>query len=932
MMDFYKKLFDIRAGEGVRASLMFAYIFLVIASLMIVKPVRNSLFLVEFGAEKLPYVFVLVALFAAVVGMSYYRLTSKVRLNYLIFYTLLISISCLLLFWFLLHSGYRSGSLLYAFYVWVAIFGVVTSAQFWLLANFVFNVREAKRLFGFIGAGAIAGGIFGGYLTNYLAPKLRTENLIFFCIVFLTMCAVLFWFIWKRTAHQRIRERRHKRQTTGQMENTGNPLKLILGSRHLSYMAGITGVGVVVATLVDYQFNAVASRVITDTDRLTAFFGFWLSTLNVISLGIQLFLTSRVLRYFGVAASLFFLPIGILLGAIAIIVNPGLGSAIIVKMSDGSFKHSINKAGIELLSLPVPTEIKARVKAFIDVFVDNIATGLAGALLILLTIVLGWSVSHISAAVIFLVVFWLYMIIREKEEYVNSIRRAIENRTIDLEQQSLNLEDASVLGSLVKALDGDNERQIMYALRLLEGVKNKALQSRLSRLAGHPSDEVKAQVLGMALQYEKLDLTARADALTMSDDQAVRIGAIRYMCERSDDRMTVLNSYRNHEDYRVRGSAMMCAATAWRENKQIRSSLDLGMMLDSVLEDIDNVEDEEEKKYIKMTAAGFIGAAGNPDLFHRLGVLLKDDSREVVQIAVKNTGQTQAHEFVPELLEALATSSVRKYARDALAEYGEDVINTLADRLSDPSADIIILKEIPRVLALIRSQASVDVLFGNLAHGELSVRYAVIKALNKLRVSFPSIKIDRSLIEERLHFEVRRYYRHSGILYAQRAVASDTSYGSRARQLLVNALVERLDNNLERIFRLLGLGYTPEDMYNVYLGVTSNKPRLRADSVEFLDNVLKPDLKRKIIPVVESTQAEGLTDIAGELFGFTLPTEEESVRLLMEGDDSWLKACTLFTVAAMRQRQYHDLVVQLIEDPNRLVSETSSYYLEQVDK
>jgi len=153
MRKIFHKLFDIREGEGLRAFLMFASIFLLIASLLIVKPVRNSLFLVKFGVEKLPYVFVLVALFSALVAYIYSKYSRKVRLNYLMLTTLLISIACLFVFWLLLHFGYKGDWLFYAFYIWVAIFGVITGAQFWLLANYIFNAREAKRLFGFIGAG-----------------------------------------------------------------------------------------------------------------------------------------------------------------------------------------------------------------------------------------------------------------------------------------------------------------------------------------------------------------------------------------------------------------------------------------------------------------------------------------------------------------------------------------------------------------------------------------------------------------------------------------------------------------------------------------------------------------------------------------------------------------------------------------------------------
>lgn len=213
MIKLLRKLFDIREGELTRALLMFAYIFLIIASLLIVKPVRNSLFLTKFGVAQLPYVFILVAFSAAFVIHIYSKFAQKVRLNFLILNTTFICIACFLIFWFLLHNDYQGSWFLYVFYVWVAIFGVISTSQFWLLSNYVFNVREAKRLFGFIGAGAISGGIFGGYMTNYLAPIFSTKNLIFFCIGFLAMCNFILGLVWKKSARYNYREkiRQHQR-------------------------------------------------------------------------------------------------------------------------------------------------------------------------------------------------------------------------------------------------------------------------------------------------------------------------------------------------------------------------------------------------------------------------------------------------------------------------------------------------------------------------------------------------------------------------------------------------------------------------------------------------------------------------------------------------------------------------------------------------
>ncbi|NIM98004.1 MAG: hypothetical protein GTO24_07990 [candidate division Zixibacteria bacterium] len=940
MRKFLVRLFDIREGEGSKAWLMFAYIFLIIASLLIVKPVRNSLFLVKLGIEQLPYVFVLVALCAAFAAWLYTRFSAKIRLDRVILNTLLISVGGFLCFWVLLHFEYQGGWLLYTFYIWVTIFGALTTAQFWLLANYVFNAREAKRLFGFVGAGGISGAIFGGYLTKYLAPLVRTENLIFFCVAFLFGCVVLFWRIWKTYVEPSYQETTYRRRMARGSQITESPAKMILGSPHLVYISGIIGVSVIVANLVDYQFSAVASSAITRTDSLTAFFGFWMSNLSLFSLLIQLGLTGRALKHTGVAGSLFFLPLGILVGAVAVLFNPALWSAILIKVGEGSFKHSINKAGVELLALPIPAEVKNKTKTFAYVAVDNLATGLAGLCLIVLTAILGFSVQHISLIVIAFVAAWILLILRVKGEYVNSFRLAIEKRNIDVDQQSLHLQDASFFTGLTKVLEGDSQRQVLYVLHLLEDVQDERLVPYLRKLVEHPSEEIRARVLKMAQQYAQLDLSSQATTSLHSREERLRTEAVQYLCERSGDRIKTLRDYLNHHDYRIRGAAVMYAAGRWKESKRFRSAVDFKDLITRMLKAVESSEtDEDQRQFIKRNIARAVGVVGDPGFCSYLSGLINDPSPEVQQAAVTSAGKTRARECLPALVAHLASKTARKYARQALAEYGEEIIDTLAQHLENRKEDPKIRQGIPRVLALMGSQKSVDVLLNNINQRDLVLRYQVMKALNKLRVKFPALRSNKALVEAGILDEAKHYNRTLAILYTQRSLQSDegaqhSSGGradnSRARQLLIRALEEKLADNLERVFRLLGLRYQPKDMHNAYLGITSQKPNLRAEAVEFLDNVLKADLKKIIVPIVETTPTEVPVKTIRELFGFGLPSEEECIHLLLEGDDNWLKVCTLYFIAEMNYHRYLDSISRLTSDPDPLIKETSKYCLDRM--
>jgi len=940
MKKLISKLFDIREGEGARAFLMFAFIFFLIASFLIIKPVRDALFLDKHGSKKLPFVYILVALFSACVASLYARYSKKVKLHVLVLTTLLISIATIIIFWFLLYSGYQGEWFLYAFYVWVSIFGVITGAQFWLLANDVFNAREAKRLFGFIGIGAILGGVFGGYLTSFLAVRLRTENLLFVCILFLSVCTVLLWLVRKKNVRSSPKKSDWRRKYDGLVKSPKNSLQLILESRHLALLAGIIGVGVVVANLVDYQFNAVAESIISDADKLAGFFGFWNSTLNILSLFIQLFLTTRILKHFGVSASLFFMPVALLLGAVVFLVSPALWSAILIKMSDGGFKHSINKAGIELLAVPISEEIKVKTKSFIDIFIKNLAQGIGGVLLIALILGLGFSIALVSLITLVMLAGWIYMIVRIKTEYINSFRQAIEKRTIDIDEQVLNLDDAAVFQSFAKILDGKGERQILYVLKLLEDSKNEELIPYLERLIRNPSPEIKTLVLKIASRFDDLDLTSEAAASILSVDQELQIQALQYLYLHSKYGISFLKKYLSHEDYRVRMASMICISSEWKNNQDLRAEIDLKGLLEGIYNDVRELDSgDEQQRNVSRAVAKIIGITNNEDLYPFLFTLINHESSEVIKETVVTMGKTQAEEFIPVLMDRLSTKHIRKYSREALAEYGEKIIDRLSDVLGKNDEEREKRRSIPKVLALIGTQKSVSILLDNLNERDLVVRYETLKALNKLRARFPNYKFDRNSIEERIEIESQDFVSLAVLLenYKRHYSALEMNHHERSQMiqkawsLLIRALEEKIDQALERIFRLLALKYGPRDLFHAYLGIKSEKSNLRANALEFLDNILDPNIKKILIPTIEATDGKSLDRSFNKFAQMDSPTIEECHSRILRGNDSWLKVCTLHLLTELGENRQKELVSALSDDPSPLVREMSMAYLLRIE-
>ena len=936
MNKLLKKLFDIREGEGLRASLMFVYIFLLIASLLIVKPVRNSLFLSHFGASQLPYVYMLVAVSAAIIISLYTKFSKRIRLNVLLFYTLIFSIVLFLLFWFFLTINYQAGWFYYAFYIWVALFGVLITSQFWLLANYVFNAREAKRLFGFVGAGAIAGGIFGGYLTSILATIVNTTNLIFFCVIFLIISIFIMRYVWKRSARQNYSDRLLQEKRVRRSVSEDNPIKLFSRSKHLSYLAALVGIGVIVANLVDFQFLAIAEEKIIDADERTAFFGFWLSNLSVASLFVQLLLTRQVLKIFGVTFSLVFLPFGILIGALTILINPALWSAILIKVSDGGFKQSINKAGIELLALPIPATIKNQGKAFIDIFVDSLATGIGGLLLIVFIQQFGISIPGVSLLILFLLIFWLYFIHKVRLEYINSFRLALEKRTIDLHDQNINLQDASVFESFIKVFNEGNDRNILYSLQLIENVENEEFIPHLKTLLKHHSNEVKVSAIQNLQQYS-INLSEDVCELLQDESFDVQAEAARYLFRFSNGNGSFLKESLIHSDFRVRTAALLVVASEYRDNKMFRETFNLQQHFDDYIEQCyEKNTNPAQKDFIKVNLANVIGISNDPQLFPFLEKLLLDQSPKVVEAAMENAGKTRDPMFIPILIRHLNTNLVRKFARQALTEYSDDAINIFEEYLQNPNLESRIRLGIPKILAMIGTQNSVNLLLNSLDQYNEMLRFEIIKALSNLKEEFPFLKFDSKNIDKRITLETEKYFKTLAILYSKGSLIADEvtktqkqSSTQKANQLLLRALEEKLDNNLERIFKLLGIRYSTKDMANVYLAIVSKKPNLRANAIEFLDNILDPRLKRFIIPIVEqsSTVRKNFADKYSEI---RINSRTEVIKVILEDDDNWLKACTIHFMAINEIKEPVWMLKKFSTESDSLVRETAEFALNRL--
>jgi AAA family ATP:ADP antiporter len=928
--EFLTKTFDIRAGEFKRAFLMMLYIFLVISSNLILKPTVISLFLSEFGVDQLPIVFIFVAVFAAV-GIAIYSHSLKTTsINLIIVRTFLYSNLSFFLFWILIEVNFLNGWALYLFYIWVAIFSVLSASQFWIFANLIFNTREAKRLFGFIGAGAIAGGIFGGYLTSILAGIIGSENLILISIAMLSGCIPIVNYLWKNNV---LNYQSHVKQMKSTKVFTDHPIKMIKSSRHLTYLASIVAISVIVARLVEFQFSAIASSEILNEDELTSFFGFWFSNMNIISLIIQLFLTRRVVGVFGVGSSLFFLPAGIFIGTFAVFISPHLWAAILLRISDGSLKQSINKSSMELLALPVPVEIKKQTKSYIDIFVDSFATGVGGVILLVLSSGFNISIRYISLGTIILLIGWLYIVFQVRKEYLNSFKLKLENNKDSIDKKKYDLNNESVLGGIIKILTTGTEKHIIQTLNVIKEVQNDKLLPTLESLINHPSSKVQLEVLRNLYFYKSHNYKKEVELLINDPDEEVRIAAFHYLFEHApEDSLNLMNKYINHPDTKINSSALVSLAAEVKDNSYLKDQFNLDKIIDEKLNRLKKKSISDTLELEKITTVRVISIASLTEKYSEINNFLQDSSVRVVNAAIESIGHILLREFIPVLIEKLDSPETARAAILTLRMYGDTAIFKLSKKFNDPQTDKQTKKNILEVIETNGSKDSVNLLFSALEKEDYWLQKDILKTLNNLKKNFPMLKFDWDRIVHKLYDEVKLELEIISSLYLQTHIEEkeevegyQTEKGKKiftARKNLISLLEKRMDSGLERIFRLLGLKYPPDDMIEILNSIQSSKEDLRSNAVDFLDNLLDVNLKKLIIPLIEITISEKISKEILAQYKLKIPKETDSFEELLYSKDNQLVLATIRLVVLTEKKELLPIIEKIKEEsPNKKIIE-----------
>lgn len=395
------RLLPIRGGEAPAAAWSFVYFFCVLAAYYLLRPVRDALAISD-GTGDLPWLFTgtFLAMLLAVPAFAWLAARYPRRLLLPLVYGFFIL--DLLLFWGWLASGRGEAIAAGAFFIWLSVFNLFVVSVFWSFMADIFSAAQGKRLFALIAAGGSAGAISGPGLAALLAGQLGVLGLLPLSASLLTAALGCIVVLRRWAADQTEADR--SRLGGGVWEG----LRRITESRYLQGVALFILCYTALSTVLYFQQAELVSRLFDDDARRTQLFAAVDLATNVVTVGLQLFVTHHLIRRLGLGVALGSLPAISLLGFLVLGLVPVIAVLVVFQVLRRSANYAVARPAREALFSVLPRTDKYKAKNAIDTLVYRGGDALSGWAYTGLT-GLGLGLTGMAFAVLPIATGWLLL-------------------------------------------------------------------------------------------------------------------------------------------------------------------------------------------------------------------------------------------------------------------------------------------------------------------------------------------------------------------------------------------------------------------------------------------------------------------------------------------------------------------------------------------
>lgn len=453
---------DVQKGEVTALLWSFGYFFLVLTAYYILRPIRDEMGVVG-GVKNLAWLFTGTLVGTLLLHPVYTWLVSRLPRPRFIASTYRFFIVNLVGFYlfFQFADAMQSVWVGRVFFIWVSIFNLFVVSVFWSFMTDIYHPEQSKRLFGVIAVGGTLGALLGSTITTAMVDMLGPINLLLVSALFLELAArsagvlgrhepqlaLVAAQVAAQVANAQQAQTASEVTDTGPEKNpSGNPVVgaaatvtqeratpvastpgpashdaevigggVVDGVTHVlksPYLLGIAGMMLfftIASTFLYFQrVDIVAREFANDAIGRVQLFGAIDVATNVLTLATQLFLTGRLLRWFGLGFGLAFLPVVSLIGFGVLGAAPVLAVVVVFEVCRRAGNFAVARPSREVLYTVLSRSDKYKAKNFNDTFVYRLGDQVGSWSYTAMTL-LGLTLSGLALTMVPLSLAWLLL-------------------------------------------------------------------------------------------------------------------------------------------------------------------------------------------------------------------------------------------------------------------------------------------------------------------------------------------------------------------------------------------------------------------------------------------------------------------------------------------------------------------------------------------
>ena len=780
-------------------------------------------------------------------------------------------------------------------FIMFAMLGPVTAVVllgFWGVFGRLFDLRQSKRIIGWIDSGQLLAAI----TTFFLIPVLEdyigaTENLFIGSSVSLLLSLIFLGMLLSKNKLKQGEMEESSKEARGQTS-----LSKLFKSGYIKILSAFILFSMMSFIIIQYAFQNTITHLYPNEEDLRTFIAFFEAFILIFMLILQTFVNDKLISEYGIKVALLIMPI-LLLFFVGLAIFVGLFfstdplsstylyfflAIALIRLFSKALRDALESPTFKLYFMPLDNRYRFSIQTKVEGVVNESSRFLGAVLIIVLSFIPFVQTIHIVFFLIFLLVGYIILIGKMYSEYRNQITIKLEDTK---SKESLESSETKVVNKLQSSIYEEDSNKVIFSFKLLEKIDPILVGNNVNKIMNHHAVEVR-------------------------DYAQARINEIKGL---SVSEKYIINYDPDHHAYKGR------YIVTGIDLEELLTNGDISQRRILQLSKSINPED-------RLYAAELIINSLNEENNSILIELLSDSNFNVRIVAIKAAQQKYTNEVINALIGNLLIPTYSNQAADALVVIGSRALFTLDAAFYKSGQSTFVMIKIVQIMGKIGGDSARNMLWNKVDYPVKIVASQVLIALGNC-----GFKAGISQITN-IKYAIEGDIEDIAWNLAAIGEVSTEHFGEE----IIHALEEENNHDINHIYMLLSMLYDSQSIQLVKDNIESGTNEGVSFAVELLDVFLSDDLKQRIIPVMDDMPAEDKFRKLEIFYPRPQYENKEVLKLLVNREfnqtNHWTKACVIYQIGLMKIDEFmFDLIAHLF-NPDPLLNEIAAWSIYHINQ